>query len=64
MVWRMRYFHSVLKSGLIVMLTLYLDESYSHPPAPLVYTVAGYIATDKKWRKFHKEWRRNWIGRG
>jgi hypothetical protein len=29
----------------MAMLTLYLDESYSHPPAPLVYTVAGYIAT-------------------
>lgn len=40
------------------MLRLYLDESYSHPPTPLVYTVAGYIATDTDWRKFQKEWRR------
>lgn len=40
------------------MLTIYLDESYSHPPAPLVYTVAGYISTDIEWRKFQKEWRR------
>lgn len=41
----------------MAMLTLYLDESYSHPPAPLVYTVAGYIATVDEWRKFQKEWR-------
>lgn len=41
-----------------MMFTLYLDESYSHPPAPLIYTVAGYIATDTEWRKFKKEWRR------
>lgn len=42
----------------MAMLTLYLDESYSHPPAPLIYTVAGYIATINEWRKFQKEWRR------
>jgi hypothetical protein len=42
----------------MAMLTLYLDESYSHPPAPLIYTVAGYIATVNEWRKFQKEWRR------
>jgi hypothetical protein len=40
------------------MLVAYFDESYSHPPAPRVYTVAGYVATDTEWRKFKKEWKR------
>ncbi|MFN2492253.1 MAG: DUF3800 domain-containing protein [Pyrinomonadaceae bacterium] len=44
--------------------TLYFDESCSHPPAPLVYTVAGYLATDVQWRKFRKEWRRILEGEG
>ncbi len=39
------------------MLTVYFDESYSHSPAPLVYTVGGYLATDRRWRKFEKEWK-------
>jgi hypothetical protein len=37
--------------------TLYFDESYNHPPAPLVYTVGGYLSNDVQWRKFRKEWR-------
>lgn len=40
------------------MLTAYFDESYSHPPTPRVYTVAGYVSTVDEWRKFQKEWRR------
>jgi hypothetical protein len=38
--------------------TLYCDESYTHPPDPRVYTVAGYLSTDVQWSKFRKEWRR------
>ena len=38
------------------MLTMYLDESYSHPPKPLIYTVAGYISEDSRWREFEKHW--------
>jgi hypothetical protein len=38
--------------------TIYCDESYSHPPDPLVYTVGGYLSTDVQWKKFRKEWRR------
>ncbi len=38
--------------------TLYFDESYTHPPGPRVYTVAGYLSTDDQWRKFRKEWSR------
>ena len=38
------------------MLTLYGDESYSHPPAPLVYTIAGYISETYRWEKFEREW--------
>lgn len=37
--------------------TAYFDESYTHPPAPLVYTIAGYVSTNYQWRKFRKEWR-------
>ncbi len=37
--------------------TAYFDESYSHTPEPLVYTVAGYISTNIEWKKFQKEWR-------
>lgn len=46
----------------MVMLSVYFDESYNHPTdsnpnPPLVYTIAGYISTDKRWRKFQREWR-------
>lgn len=37
---------------------LYFDESYSHAPDPLVYTVGGYVSTTVQWKKFQKEWRR------
>jgi hypothetical protein len=40
----------------MVMLTGYFDESYTHAPAPLVYTLGGYISTDKQWAKFQREW--------
>jgi hypothetical protein len=43
---------------MITGLTLYFDESYTHPPEPRVYSVAGFLATDIQWRKFRKEWRR------
>jgi hypothetical protein len=38
------------------MLVGYFDESYTHPPSPRVYTLAGYISTDKQWVKFEREW--------
>jgi hypothetical protein len=38
------------------MLTMYLDESYSHAPKPLIYTVAGYLSEDSRWREFEKHW--------
>jgi hypothetical protein len=38
--------------------SLYFDESYTHPPAPRVYTIAGYVSADAQWKKFQKEWRR------
>jgi hypothetical protein len=41
---------------MVGQLSLYFDESYTHPPEPLVYTVGGYLATDVKWRKFRREW--------
>ncbi len=37
--------------------SFYGDESYTHPPEPPVYTVAGYLSTDVQWKKFRKEWR-------
>jgi hypothetical protein len=42
------------RERLIAMLVTYFDESYTH--APLVYTLAGYISTEKQWRKFQREW--------
>lgn len=38
------------------MLIGYFDESYTHPPAPRVYTLGGYISTDRKWKRFQREW--------
>ena len=35
---------------------MYLDESYSHAPKPLIYTVAGYLSEDSRWREFEKHW--------
>lgn len=37
-------------------LTMYIDESYSHPPKPLIYTIAGYISQEWRWRTFESEW--------
>jgi hypothetical protein len=42
--------------SVIAMLVGYFDMSYSHPPRPLVYTIAGYISEDKKWSEFNKQW--------
>ncbi|MDT4954851.1 MAG: hypothetical protein QOJ02_2989 [Acidobacteriota bacterium] len=42
--------------------TAYFDESYSHTPEPLVYTIAGYVSTNVQWKKFQKEWRRQLDG--
>jgi hypothetical protein len=39
-----------------VSYAVYFDESYTHPPAPRVYTVAGCLSTVFEWRKFQKEW--------
>ena len=44
------------KERVMAMLTMYIDESYSHPPKPLVYTVAGYISQDWRWKRFEREW--------
>src|SRR2546422_8030968 len=38
--------------------TIYCNESYTHPPDPLVYTVGGCLSTDVQWKRFRKEWRR------
>jgi len=38
------------------MLKLYADESYSHPPAPLVYTIAAYVSESYQWERFEREW--------
>ena len=51
------------KGRLMAMLTAYFDESYSHktlaePDKPLVYTVAGWVATVEGWRAFRKEWKK------
>jgi hypothetical protein len=35
----------------------YFDESYSHPPAPVVYTIAGYLSTVERWQQFQKRWK-------
>jgi hypothetical protein len=42
----------------MAFITGYFDESYTHPPAALVYTVAGYISAQPQWTKFQKEWRK------
>lgn len=39
----------------MAFVTLYCDESYANPN-PTVYTVGGYISTDRLWKKFHKAW--------
>jgi hypothetical protein len=39
----------------MAFVTVYFDESYASPN-PSVYTVAGYISTDRRWAKFQKEW--------
>lgn len=38
------------------MLVGYFDESYTHAPAPRVYTLGGYISTANHWKKFEREW--------
>ena len=35
----------------MAFVTAYFDESYASPN-PSVYTVAGYISTDRRWAKF------------
>lgn len=35
----------------------YFDESYTHPPAPLVYSIGGYVSSYIQWKKFRKEWK-------
>jgi hypothetical protein len=37
--------------------TVYFDESYTHPPAPLVYSVGGYVSSYMQWKQFQKEWK-------
>lgn len=39
----------------MAFVTAYFDESYKSPN-PSVYTVAGYISTDRRWIKFQKAW--------
>lgn len=43
------------RERLMAFVTAYFDESYASQN-PLVYTVAGYISTDRRWVKFQKEW--------
>jgi hypothetical protein len=40
----------------MAILTMYVDESYSHPPQPLIYTIAGYVSEDWRWKRFETEW--------
>lgn len=42
----------------MAVLTGYFDEIYSHPPKPEVYTVAGYVSEDWRWKRFNSEWAR------
>ena len=46
------------RKGLVAVLQLYMDESYSHPPAPLVYTIAGYVSESYRWSRFEREWQK------
>jgi hypothetical protein len=46
----------LVEESIVAILTGYFDESYSHPPQPLVYTVGGYISEDWRWRRFESEW--------
>jgi hypothetical protein len=39
----------------MAFVTTYFDESYASPN-PTVYTVGGYISTDRRWAKFQKAW--------
>ena len=39
----------------MAFVTAYFDESYASPN-PSVYTVAGYVSTDRRWAKFQKAW--------
>lgn len=41
----------------MAFITIYLDESYSQPPIPVVYTIAGCVSTDGQWSKFQKRWK-------
>jgi hypothetical protein len=49
-------FLGAAKERLMAMLVGYFDESYTHAPAPRVYTLGGYISTTKQWVKFEREW--------
>jgi hypothetical protein len=40
----------------MAILSMYIDESYSHAPQPLIYTIAGYVSEDWRWRRFETEW--------
>ena len=47
----------------MLMLSAYFDESYNQPTskdpdAPLVYTVAGYLASVNQWRGYNREWKK------
>jgi hypothetical protein len=48
---------------MVAVFAAYFDESYNHPNPkranePLVYTVACWLSTVEKWRKFGKRWKR------
>lgn len=42
---------------IMAMITAYFDESYSHPPVPVVYTIAGYVSTTERWQEFQRQWK-------
>jgi Protein of unknown function (DUF3800) len=53
----MAVYGSEWKSGLLVMLTAYFDES-GHPDSGPGLVVAGFVSTVQRWQKFESEWRK------
>lgn len=41
---------------LIVALTAYFDESFNDPPNPIM-TVGGFIASERRWLSFERQWK-------
>jgi hypothetical protein len=48
----------------MAMMSIYIDESYSHRPKPEVYTIAGYVSEDWRWKRFEREWSKTLTSEG